>query len=58
MRRKEHRTGCPVFLSKLIVIDKIVALAGDVPRIELFARQATPGWDVWGNEVDSSVSFP
>ena len=40
-----------------VVRDKIVALAGDVPRIELFARQATPGWDVWGNEVDSSVSF-
>ena len=24
---------------------------GDVPRIELFAREKTPGWDVWGNEV-------
>lgn len=22
------------------------------PRIELFARQETPGWDVWGNEVN------
>jgi len=21
------------------------------PRIELFARDKTPGWDVWGNEV-------
>lgn len=21
------------------------------PRIELFARQTTPGWDAWGNEV-------
>ena len=21
------------------------------PRIELFARQRTPGWDVWGDEV-------
>ena len=20
-------------------------------KIELFARQKTPGWDVWGNEV-------
>jgi len=29
----------------------IVDLAGDVPRIELFARQKTDGWDVWGNEV-------
>ena len=41
-----------------IVRDKIVSLTGDVPRIELFARQTTPGWDVWGNEVNSSVSFP
>jgi N6-adenosine-specific RNA methylase IME4 len=30
---------------------KIVELVGDLPRIELFAREKTPGWDVWGNEV-------
>lgn len=34
-----------------IIRDKIVELCGDVPRIELFARNATPGWDVWGNEI-------
>lgn len=34
-----------------IVRDKIVELCGDVPRIELFARQKTKGWDAWGNEV-------
>ena len=34
---------------------RIVQLAGDVPRIELFARQKVPGWDVWGNEVESDV---
>lgn len=28
---------------------------GDVPRVELFARQSTPGWDVWGNEVECTV---
>lgn len=33
------------------VRDRIVELCGDLPRIELFARQKTPGWDVWGNEV-------
>lgn len=22
------------------------------PRLELFARQARPGWDVWGNQTD------
>lgn len=30
---------------------RIVELLGDVPRIELFARQRSPGWDVWGNEI-------
>jgi N6-adenosine-specific RNA methylase IME4 len=23
----------------------------DLPKIELFARYARPGWDVWGNEA-------
>lgn len=31
--------------------NRIIELCGDLPRIELFARQKTPGWDVWGNEV-------
>jgi len=33
-----------------IVKDKIVQLVGDLPRIELFARGQTLGWDTWGNE--------
>ena len=35
--------------------EKIVALMGNLPRVELFARQTPPGWDVWGNEVESTV---
>lgn len=31
--------------------DLIVEQLGDIPRIELFARDHAPGWDVWGNEV-------
>jgi len=31
--------------------DRVVELFGNIPRIELFARQKTEGWDVWGNEV-------
>ena len=34
---------------------RIEALLGDVPRLELFARRPSPGWDVWGNEVVSDV---
>ena len=32
------------------VRNKIVELCGDLPRIELFARMKTIGWDVWGND--------
>lgn len=37
--------------------DRIVQLMGDVPRIELFARQSPDGWDVWGNEVECSITL-
>ena len=40
-----------------IIRDKIVELCGDIPRIELFARQTTNGWDAWGNEVDSNIEL-
>ena len=33
------------------VRERIVRLLGDLPRIELFARQQVDGWDCWGNEV-------
>lgn len=39
------------------VRDRIVELLGDLPRVELFARQSTPGWSVWGNEVESDIDL-
>lgn len=33
---------------------RIVDLVGDLPRIELFARQQFPGWDCWGNEINET----
>jgi len=30
----------------------IVQMCGDVPRLEMFARQSAQGWDCFGNEVD------
>jgi site-specific DNA-methyltransferase (adenine-specific) len=35
----------------------IYSLYGDLPRIELFARTKTEGWDVWGNEVESDIKL-
>lgn len=28
------------------------------PYLELFARRRHPGWDVWGNEIDSDIDIP
>jgi len=28
---------------------------GDLPRIELFAREKAEGWDVWGDEVSNCI---
>lgn len=39
------------------VRDRIVELLGDLPRIELFAREKTEGWDIWGNEVKSDIEL-
>lgn len=36
---------------------RLERLMGDIPRIELFARTDTPGWSVWGNEVESEVKL-
>lgn len=40
------------------VRDRIAQLMGDVPRIELFARQKTEGWDIWGNELPNDIDLP
>lgn len=37
--------------------DRIIELLGDRPRIELFARDRVAGWDAWGDEIASDLSF-
>lgn len=39
------------------VREKIVELLGNLPRIELFAREKFDGWDSWGNEVECDVEL-
>jgi len=39
------------------VRDRIVELMGDLPRIELFAREKVEGWDSWGNEIISDIEL-
>ena len=44
--RKEHSK------KPIEVRERIVELFGDLPRIELFARESAEGWDSWGNEIE------
>jgi N6-adenosine-specific RNA methylase IME4 len=36
---------------------RIVQLMGDLPRVELFARERAEGWHAWGNEVGSDIDL-
>lgn len=37
--------------------NKIVQLFGQLPRVELFARDTVDGWDTFGNEVKGSIKL-
>jgi len=39
------------------VRERIVELFGNIPRIELFAREKIDGWYSWGNEIESDISL-
>lgn len=39
-----------------LIASKIVQLFGNLPRIELFARDKKEGWDVYGNELNQGGS--
>lgn len=36
---------------------RLERLFGDVSRVELFARYRRPGWDVWGNQIESTIEL-
>ena len=36
---------------------RIELLFGDIPRLEMFARKASKGWDVFGNEAPNSIDI-
>ena len=37
------------------VADALVALMGDVPRLEMFARATRIGWDAHGDEINKEI---
>lgn len=43
--------------AKPAVFRRIIERVSPGPYLELFARERVPGWDAWGNEVESSVTI-
>ncbi len=39
------------------VRNRILSLMGNLPRIELFAREKINGWDSWGIEIKSDIDI-
>ena len=39
-------------------LHKIIERCSPGPYLELFARRRQPGWDVWGDEIDSDICIP
>jgi N6-adenosine-specific RNA methylase IME4 len=57
-KRAQGRTGFHASRRSLVHSQKpeqmrqmIERVSPALPRLEMFARRAAPGWDVWGNEV-------
>lgn len=36
---------------------RIIKLMGDLPRVELFAREKKEGFDIWGNELENDINL-
>ena len=36
----------------------VIERLSDGPYLELFARRRQPGWDAWGNEIESDIIIP
>jgi len=41
-----------------VFAEMIERLYPSVPKLEMFARTARPGWDVWGNEIPGGAARP
>jgi len=36
---------------------RLIESVTEEPRMELFARKRRPGWDAWGNEIESDIEL-
>lgn len=54
---RKYVNGYPCHSKKPDFFREMIDSVSTGSKIELFAREKHEGWDVWGNEVESSVTL-
>lgn len=57
-QKREYQNGYPCHSRKPEFFAKLIEKVSPGPYLELFARRERDGWDVFGNEVESSIELP
>lgn len=55
--KRHYVNGYPKHSKKPFFFHHLIERVSPGPYLELFARERTAGWDVWGNEVESNVNI-
>lgn len=54
-QKRKYVNGYPCHSKKPDFFYKLIESVFDGEKIELFAREKTEGWDVWGDEVENDI---
>ena len=55
--KRKYVNGYPCHSKKPDFFREMIDSVSTGNKIELFAREKHEGWDVWGNEVESSITI-
>lgn len=56
-KRPYNHLGKPMHSAKPHEFYAMAEQVGHAPRVELFARRARPGWDVWGDQAPNPIEW-
>ncbi len=55
--KRDYKNGYPKHSSKPEYFRGMIQVAFDGPYLEMFARKESEGWDVFGNQVNNSITL-
>jgi len=55
--KREYENGYPCHSRKPAFFHELIEKVSPAPYLELFARREREGWDVWGDQVNNSITL-